>query len=139
MLSARQQRTLEEIEKRLLRSDSRLASRFSLFAELVAGEEMPRREELPLTFRQRAARLCLSAGYGPQGTGTGCPPQALLLLPLLLVAIICTVLLVVAPPHGSAGCPRPPGPGSVTGGQIAPGGPASVPGCVPKASGVRHR
>lgn len=121
MLSARQQRDLEEIEKRLRRSDSRLASRFSVFAELVSGEEMPKREELPLTLRHRMARLCRSAGRAPQDTGAGFPPRALLLLPLLLVAIICTVLLVGAPPHHGAACRTPPGPGSVIAGQPAPG------------------
>ena len=139
MLSAHQQRTLEEIEKLLRHSDSWLVSRFSLFAELVADEEMPRQEELPVTLRARAARLCRFPGWAPQDTGTGSPLRAFLLVPLLLlVPIICMVLLVVAP-HGSAGCTRPPRPGSVTAGQLAPGEPVSWTGCPPGRPAARGR
>lgn len=116
MLPEPQQRRLAEIEDQLRQSDSQLSHRFSLFAELVADEEMPHRERLPVTLRTRLARL---AGRPSQAPGVVPLPRALLLLPALLVVIMCAVLLVVARPHGGTGC----------GGRPSAQSPAWIPGC----------
>lgn len=136
MLSERQERSLAAIENQLRLSDSRLASRFSLFAELVAGDEMPRREQLPLTLRARLARLARFPGSTARPTAAGWPYRVLLLLPVLLVTITCTVLLIITPSHG--GCARPPVPEMVAGGPPAaqPAGWRS--GCVPNQPSAAH-
>jgi hypothetical protein len=55
-----------------------------------------------------------------RATGTGWLPQALLLLPVLLVTITCTLLLAIAPTHASGGCSMRRGPEMVAGGLPPP-------------------
>lgn len=138
MLSERQQRRLEEIERNLRASDGLLAGRFSLFAELVRDQEMPRREELPLTLRQRMARLGRYATLGPQPDGPLWPPRALLLLPALMAAITCALLLAAVPSRSGAGCATPQGHASAAT-QNVPGQPPEWPaGCVYRHPSPRH-
>lgn len=126
MLPERQQRRLAEIEDQLRQSDSQLSYRFSLFAELVAGQEMPHRERLPVTLRGRLARL---AGRPSRAPGAVPPSRALLLLPALIAVIMCTLLLVAARPHGGAGC----------GGRPSAQSPAWIPGCAQGLPYGQHR
>ena len=135
MLPEPQQRCLAEIEDQLRLSDSQLTYRFSLFAELVAGQEMPRRERLPLTLRARMALLGRIAGWRSHAAGGGSPSRALLLLPALLAVIMCALLLVAAPRHGGPGCSGQPG--AV---QMSSGGPAGwAASCPARLPSARHR
>jgi hypothetical protein len=126
MLSARQERILEEIEARLRHSDGSLALRFAVFAELVADDEMPRRETLRAPLFSRRSRLGGLTGRARRAMGPQWWPTALLLLPVLILAITCTVLLAAASSH-AAGCLRR-GPGAVAAGG-SPEMPGSYPGC----------
>lgn len=126
MLPESQQRRLAEIEDQLRQSDSQLCYRFSLFAELVAGEEMPHRERLPVTLRGRLARL---AGRPSPASGAVSPSRGLLLLPALIAVIMCTLLLVATRPHGGTGC----------GGRPSAQSPAWIPGCAQGLPYGQHR
>lgn len=130
MLPEPQQRRLAEIEDQLRQSDSQLSYRFSLFAELVAGEEMPHRERLPVTLRGQLARLLARlAGRRSPASGGVSPSRALLLLPALIAVIMCTLLLVATRPHGGTGC----------GGRPSAQSPAWIPGCAQGLPYGQHR
>ena len=135
MLSARHQRNLEQIEAHLRRTDRRLARRFSVFGELVAGEEMPRRENVRPTPWQRMAELGWRAH---RSIGRDWRPAMLLLLiPALILAVTWT-LIATAPSRPSAACARP-GPGASSEAQPVPGQLAGAPPyCPNRAPGKHH-
>lgn len=137
MLSARQQRNLEQIEAHLRHSDSRLAWRFSLFAELVDGDEMPRREIVAPTPWQRVAQLGRQAR---RGLGRDWRPATLMLLiPAIILAVTCALLVTMAPAHPSLACARP-GPGADNAAQPVTGQVAGpLPYCAPPRSSSGHR
>lgn len=140
MLPEPQQRRLAEIEHQLRLSDSQLTHRFSLFAELVAGQEMPHRERLPLTLRARMAILGRITSWRSRPVGSGSAPAALLLFPVLLAMIVCTLLLVAGQPHAGAGCSGRSGTGRIWVGAPPSGAPASwTTGCPASLPAAHHR
>jgi hypothetical protein len=99
-LPARQLRKLEEIEGSLTGSDPRLRSLFAIFTRLTRGEAMPWFEEVPL----RPIADGLAAVRGAVRSIARRPAarvRALLLLPAMLGAMVCGIM-IAAGVHGRA-------------------------------------
>jgi hypothetical protein len=99
-LPARQLRKLEEIEGSLTGSDPRLRSLFTIFTRLTRGEAMPWFEQVPL----RPIADGLAAVRGAVRSVVRRPAarvRALLLLPAMLGALVCG-MMIAAGVHGRA-------------------------------------
>jgi hypothetical protein len=99
-LPARQLRKLEEIEGSLTGSDPRLRSLFAIFTRLTRGEAMPWFEQVPL----RPIADGLAAVRGAVRSIARRPAarvRALLLLPAMLGAMVCGIM-IAAGVHGRA-------------------------------------
>jgi len=99
-LPTRQLRKLEEIEGSLTGSDPRLRSLFAIFTRLTRGEAMPRVEEVPV----RPVADGLAAMRGAARRIARRPAdrvRALLLLPAMLSALVCGIV-IAAGVHGRA-------------------------------------
>ena len=124
-LPARQQRVLDRMEHSLHVGEPHLKSMFAVFTKLTGDEEMPRLEELrprspPFPgWRKRPAR---PGRKGQTVTGAGAAGvrlRALLLIPVMLLALAPTVLVGLAirsqspcgpairPPHTAAALSPP--------------------------------
>jgi len=99
-LPARQLRKLEEIEGSLTGSDPRLRSLFAIFTRLTHGESMPWFEEVP--FRPIVDGLAAVRGAVRQiARRPAARVRALLLLPAMLGALVCGIM-IAAGVHGRA-------------------------------------
>jgi hypothetical protein len=99
-LPARQLRKLEEIEGSLNGSDPRLRSLFAIFTRLTRGEAMPWFEQVPA----RPIADGLAAVRGAVRSIARRPAarvRALLLLPAMLGAMVCGIM-IAAGVHGRA-------------------------------------
>jgi hypothetical protein len=99
-LPTRQLRKLEEIEGSLTGTDPRLRSLFAIFTRLTRGEAMPWIEEVPV----RPVADTLAATRGAVRRIARRPAariRALLLLPAMLGAMVCGVM-IAAGVHGRA-------------------------------------
>jgi hypothetical protein len=99
-LPTRQLRKLEEIEGGLTGSDPRLRSLFAIFTRLTRGETMPWFEEVPV----RPIADGLAAARGAVRRVARRPAtrvRALLLLPAMLSAMVCGIM-IAAGVHGRA-------------------------------------
>ena len=99
-LPARQLRKLEEIEGSLTGSDPRLRSLFAIFTRLTRGESMPWFEQVPV----RPIAVGLAAVRGAARRVARRPAarvKALLLLPAVLGAMVCGIM-IAAGVHGRA-------------------------------------
>ncbi|MGP7995736.1 MAG: hypothetical protein ACLPKI_00130 [Streptosporangiaceae bacterium] len=98
-LPARQQRTLDRIERRLIASDPVLHSWFSIFARLTRDEEMPRVEEV-------RARLARFGGWLARRTAPvrrhiprpSARAKAILFFPAALAAMVGALLIGASGP-----------------------------------------
>lgn len=99
-LPVRQRRILDKIEFALRESDPGLTSRFHIFSRLVAGEEMPRVEQL----RARAGWLLLRLRYRAGSAARRLPVPRLgrfrqvLFIPLAIVILASTFVVAAALP-----------------------------------------
>ncbi|HTT53115.1 MAG TPA: hypothetical protein VMH35_17100 [Streptosporangiaceae bacterium] len=98
-LPARQQRTLDRIERKLIASDPVLHSWFSIFARLTRDEEMPQAEEV----RARLARFSgwLARRAAPVRRHIPRPSaraKAILFFPAALAAMVGTLLIGASGP-----------------------------------------
>jgi hypothetical protein len=99
-LPARQLQKLKEIEGGLTGSDPRLRSLFAIFTRLTRGEKMPWFEEVP----PRPVADALAAVRGATRRIARRPAarvRALLLLPAMLGALVCGIM-IAAGVHGRA-------------------------------------
>jgi hypothetical protein len=99
-LPTRQLRKLEEIEGSLTGSDPRLRSLFAIFTRLTRGESMPWFEQVPV----RPIADGLAAARGAVRRFASRPAarvRALLLLPAMLGALVCGIM-IAAGVHGRA-------------------------------------
>jgi hypothetical protein len=98
-LPARQQRTLNRIERRLGDSDPRLLSLFVIFTRLTHEEDMPRLEEV----RARLARVSgwMARRTAPIRRRIPHPSdrvKAVLFFPAALATVICALLIGASGP-----------------------------------------
>ena len=99
-LPTRQLRKLEEIEGSLTGSDPRLRSLFAIFTRLTRGEAMPWFEEVPV--RPIADGLAAVRGLARRiARRPAVRVRALLLLPAMLGALVCGIM-IAAGVHGRA-------------------------------------
>jgi hypothetical protein len=99
-LPTRQLRKLEEIEGTLTGSDPRLRSLFAIFTRLTRGEAMPWFEEVPV--RPIADGLAaVRRLVGRIARRPAVRVRALLLLPAMLGALVCGIM-IAAGVHGRA-------------------------------------
>jgi hypothetical protein len=99
-LPTRQLRKLEEIEGSLTGSDPRLRSLFAIFTRLTRGEAMPWFEEVPV--RPIADGLAAVRGLARRiARRPAVRVKALLLLPAMLGALVCGIM-IAAGVHGRA-------------------------------------
>jgi hypothetical protein len=99
-LPTRQLRKLEEIEGSLTGSDPRLRSLFAIFTRLTRGEVMPWFEEVPV--RPIADGLAaVRRLVGRIARRPAVRVRALLLLPAMLGALVCGIM-IAAGVHGRA-------------------------------------
>jgi hypothetical protein len=99
-LPTRQLRKLEEIEGTLTGSDPRLRSLFAIFTRLTRGETMPWFEEVPV--RPIADGLAaVRRLVGRIARRPAVRVRALLLLPAMLGALVCGIM-IAAGVHGRA-------------------------------------
>jgi hypothetical protein len=99
-LPARQLNKLKEIEGGLTGSDPRFRSLFAIFSRLTRGEAMPWFEDVPV----RPVRDALTAARATTRRITRRPAariRALLLLPAMLGAMVCGIM-IAAGVHGRA-------------------------------------
>jgi hypothetical protein len=127
-LPVRQRRILDKIEYALRESDPGLTSRFHIFSRLVAGEDMPRVEEL----RARASWLLLRVRYraGAVARRLRLPRPRLgrfrqvLFIPLAIVILASTFVVAAALP-GPKRCR------AATTAAVASPAAGRTPGCLP--------
>jgi len=99
-LPTRQLRKLEEIEGGLTGSDPRLRSLFAIFTRLTRGEAMPWFEQV--TVRPIADGLAAARGGARRiARRPAARVKALLLLPAMLGALVCGIM-IAAGVHGRA-------------------------------------
>lgn len=99
-LPTRQLRKLDEIEGSLTGSDPRLRSLFAIFTRLTRGEAMPWFEQVPV--RPIADGLAAARGAARRfARRPAARVRALLLLPAMLGALVCGIV-IAAGVHGRA-------------------------------------
>jgi hypothetical protein len=96
-LPVSQQRTLVKIEGRLVDSDPELTSKFVIFSRLASDESMPRFEDVrPRPVADRLAWVATRCRRVTRRPATRI--RALLLLPAVLSAMVCAVMIAAGFP-----------------------------------------